>query len=44
MLDDILTLYSVMVHLAIRMLCVALWAFTSNGAHHVETVLCLFWS
>ena len=39
---DIVTLYSVMVLPALRMVWVALWAFTSKGATHIETNLCLF--
>ena len=39
---DIVTLYSVMVLPALRMVCVALQAFTSKGATHIEPDLCLF--
>jgi len=41
-LDDILTLYSVMVLPALRIVCVALWDFTSNCATHIEPDLSLF--
>jgi hypothetical protein len=41
-MDDILTLYSAMVYLALRKVCAALWAFTSKVATHIEPDLCLF--